>query len=79
MKKMSSNKGAFYMIAMSILIAGAMIYMGNFVDFENNQTSTYLLLSLWFVLFGLIQQRTKKQGLDLNKKSPDNDNLRDNE
>ena len=76
---MSSNKGAFYMIAMSILIAGAMIYMGNFVDFENNQTSTYLLLSLWFVLFGLIQQRTKKQGLDLNKKSPDNDNLRDNE
>ena len=76
---MSSNKGAFYMIAMSILIAGAMIYMGNFVDFENNQTSTYLLLSLWFVLFGLIQQRTKKQGLDLNKKSPDNVNLRNSE
>ena len=57
---MSSQKGAFYMIAISIVLAGVMIYLGNFVDLEMSQTAIYLLISLWFVTFSLIQQRTKK-------------------
>jgi len=58
---MTSNKGAFYMIAMSVIIAATMLYSGQYIDPDNSQTVTYLLISLWLILAGIIRSLTKSK------------------
>ena len=71
---MSSQKGAVYMIAISLFFAGAMIYFANYVELESSNTVMYILMSTWFVLFSLIQQRSKKWKLEISNKSFENSN-----